>query len=225
MKSVFGKSPGSRVGEVVAMDRFRSGRSLSPIRQAEGYWTALLDGDGVPKRSRVDPRGLENILEYTFILERIAPGIARFRLAGHHLSALAGMEVRGMTLSAMFEASARKEVSQTIERVFSEPAIAEVELSASGGLGCPRLEGRMILLPLRSDLGEVSRILGVLVSDDPVGTTPRQFEICANQVREVAGIQGPNTADKEPAMEFAEDQQEFDHPAQHLRLVVSNEPD
>ena len=94
MKTFFGTGSGSELGKIIAMDRFDSGRSLSPIRQAEAYWTALLTGEGVPMRSQIDPRGLENILEYTFILERIAPGLARFRLAGSHLNNLAGMEVR-----------------------------------------------------------------------------------------------------------------------------------
>ena len=102
MKTFFGNGSGSNFGKIVAMDRFASGRSLSPIRQVEAYWTALLTGDSVPMRSQIDPRGLENILEYTFILERIAPSLARFRLAGSHLNNLAGMEVRGMPLTAFY---------------------------------------------------------------------------------------------------------------------------
>ncbi len=99
MKTFFGNGSGSSFGKIVSMVRFDSGRSVSPIRQAEAYWTALLTGRGVPMRSQIDPRGLENILEYTFILERIAPGLARYRLAGSHLNNLAGMEVRGMPLT------------------------------------------------------------------------------------------------------------------------------
>lgn len=67
MKTFFGIGSGSEFGKIVAMDRFDSGRSLSPIRRAEAYWTALLSGDSVPMRSQIDPRGLENVLEYTFI--------------------------------------------------------------------------------------------------------------------------------------------------------------
>ena len=35
MKTFFGTGSGSEFGKIVAMDRFDSGRSLSPIRQAE----------------------------------------------------------------------------------------------------------------------------------------------------------------------------------------------
>ncbi len=93
-----GQNPGE--DKVIAMHRFRSGKSLSPIRQAEAYWSALRTGSEIPFRSQIDPRGLENILRQTFILERIAPGIARFRLAGGQaLNEMAAMEVRGMPLS------------------------------------------------------------------------------------------------------------------------------
>ncbi len=221
MKSLFGNGSGSKIGKIVAMDRFDSGRSLTPIRQAEAYWTALLTGDGVPMRSQIDPRGLENILEYTFVLERIAPGLARFRLAGSHQTKLTGMEVRGMPLTAFFEASARRQITEVLERVFSEPALAEMDLISKGRLGSARLQARMILLPLRSDLGDVSRILGVMVSDGTIGATPRRFAIKESRIRAVSEIQAPQNVQKQLAEGFAEKQEGFKHPASHLRLVVS----
>ncbi|WP_246043961.1 PAS domain-containing protein [Ruegeria sediminis] len=205
------------------MERFRSGRSLSPIRQAEAYWTALLTGDGVPKRADIDPRGLENILEYTFILERIAPGIARFRLAGNHLCQLAGMEVRGMPLTAFFTASARKEVETMLERLFDAPAIGEVEVTSKQPLGRARLEARMILLPLKSDLGDVSRILGVLVADGMPDKTPCKFALDQCRIRDLASIQQKRADQQQPVTGFAEEQGTFERPATHLRLVISRD--
>ena len=205
------------------MDRFDSGRSLSPIRQAEAYWTALLTGADVPMRSQIDPRGLENILEYTFILERIAPGLARFRLAGSHLNKLAGMEVRGMPLTAFFEASARDEVKTHLEQVFSAPAVTELSVTSSGHLGRARLQARIILLPLKSDLGDVSRILGVMVSDGTIGTTPRRFSIADSRVRKVADVQLPPKPAPNKVAGFAEDQDGFEHAKSHLRLVSSRD--
>ncbi len=205
------------------MDRFASGRSLSPLRQAEAYWTALLTGDSVPMRSQVDPRGLENILEYTFILERIAPCLARFRLAGSHLSKLAGMEVRGMPLTAFFEPSARTQVSDVLEQVFSRPAVAELGMISAGKLGRTRLQARMILLPLKSDLGDISRVLGVLVSDGVVGATPRRFTVPDTRVRPVSDIQTPQEQSLQVSAGLAEDQSEFKRPGSHLRLVASRD--
>ncbi|WP_170760681.1 PAS domain-containing protein [Ruegeria lacuscaerulensis] len=223
MKTFFGNGSGSNFGKIVAMDRFDSGRSLSPIRQAEAYWTALLTGDSVPMRSQIDPRGLENILEYTFILERIAPGLARFRLAGSHLNNLAGMEVRGMPLTAFFEPSARGQITDILEQVFAKPAIAELGLASTGKLGRTQMQARMILLPLKSDLGDVSRVLGVMVSDGVIGTTPRRFTIPDNRVRAVSDVQAPNNVAQQTAPEFAEDQAEFKPTGSHLRLVASRD--
>ncbi len=205
------------------MDRFDSGRSLSPIRQAEAYWTALLDGNGVPMRSQIDPRGLENILEYTFILERIAPGLARFRLAGSHLNKLAGMEVRGMPLTAFFDPEARKTATNALEQVFANPAIAELDMVSSGAFGRARMQARMLLLPLKSDLGDVSRVMGVMVSDGAIGTTPRRFSIQDTRIKPVSEVQAPTKPKLEVTEGFAEDKTEFQRPKGHLRLVASRD--
>lgn len=224
MKTFFGTGSSPSIGKIVAMDRFDSGRSLSPIRQAEAYWTALLDQSDIPARSQIDPRGLENILEYTFILERIAPGLARFRLAGSHLNKIFGMEVRGMPLTALFEPSARSRVTGHLDAVFTSPAIAELSLESSGKLGRMRLQARMILLPLKSDLGDVSRALGVMVSDGAIGVTPRRFALTEERVRPVAELHLRPKPDVQHAKSagFAEEGPAF-KPASHLRVVSSRE--
>ena len=56
----------------------------------EAYWTALRGARLVPSRSEVDPRGIEAALDRAFVAERIAPGVARLRLAGAHLADLNG---------------------------------------------------------------------------------------------------------------------------------------
>lgn len=223
MKTFFGTGSGSEFGKIVAMDRFDSGRSLTPIRQAEAYWTALLSGDGVPMRSQVDPRGLENILEYTFILERIAPGLARFRLAGSHLNALAGMEVRGMPVTAFFQPDDRASLKDVLEQVFAAPAVAELGLDSSGILGRTRMQACMILLPLKSDLGDVSRVLGVMVADGAIGKTPRRFSITDTRIKSFSEVQAPVPAMPQTVDGFAEDQTDFKRAAKHLRLVVSRD--
>ncbi|MEY8798978.1 PAS domain-containing protein [Leisingera sp. XS_AS12] len=178
------KTDGNRK-KVVSMNRFRKGGPLSPLRQAEAYWTALRRGDDVPSRSQIDPRGLENILSNTFILERIAPGIARFRLAGTFVNELAGMEVRGMPATAFFTTDARKQLSSAMEHMFETPAIVELGLQ----IEAPRLRtprsARMLLLPLRSDLGDISRVLGVLVADEGATVTSQRFSITSIEMRAV----------------------------------------
>ncbi|WP_246139445.1 PAS domain-containing protein [Phaeobacter marinintestinus] len=203
--------------KVIAMDRFRSGKSLSPLRQAEAYWAALCDAPLVPKRSQIDPRGLENVLQYTFVLERIAPGIARFRLAGQHLHGLAGMEVRGMPLSAFFVAASRAEIGAVLEDVFDEPSIAELTLTGEHDNFRRNNEARMILLPLRSDCGQVDRALGVLVADDDFSDQPSRFRIAQSAFRGIRG-NAPAPQQHETAG-FADSQAPFQDSAPRLRLI------
>ena len=181
------KGSGQNAGQdkVISMDRFRNGCSLSPIRQAEAYWTALRQGNDVPSRSQIDPRGLENILSQTFVVERIAPGIARFRLAGQKLNEMAGMEVRGMPLTAFFTPTARKQVIASLEHMFDTPAIVELALTTVATRNHPAKEARILMLPLRSDLGDVSRALGVFVSDGNPTKTSQRFDVVSTELRPV----------------------------------------
>ncbi|NRB17092.1 MAG: PAS domain-containing protein [Rhodobacteraceae bacterium] len=183
-----GSGQNSGQDKVISMDRFRSGCSLSPIRQAEAYWTALRQGDDIPNRSQVDPRGLENILSQTFVLERIAPGIARFRLAGQKLNEMAGMEVRGMPLTAFFTPAARKQVSAALEHMFDTPAIVELTLTTVASRNHPAQEARILMLPLRSDFGDVSRALGVFVSEGNPTKSSQRFDVVATELRSVTAI-------------------------------------
>ncbi|MEL6207154.1 MAG: PAS domain-containing protein, partial [Pseudomonadota bacterium] len=109
--------------EVVSLAEVAKDMRFPVLAELEDYWHSLRGNRIVPARSEVDPRRIENALEYAFIVERIAPGMARFRLAGMHLNDLMGMEVRGMPLTAFFDPDARKRVSAAMERVFDDPAI------------------------------------------------------------------------------------------------------
>ena len=171
------------------------------VSQVEAYWEGLRGARTAPLRSEVDPRGIDRALEHAFILERIAPGLARFRLAGMHLNELMGMEVRGMPLTSFFTPDARQAVTEALGHVFEQPAKAEFELQGERGSG--GLPGQMILLPLRSDLGDVSRALGCLVTHGQIRRSPQRFEIVHSWlVPLVPGEAGPRAvpyARPEPA--------------------------
>ncbi|WP_306150867.1 PAS domain-containing protein [Roseovarius sp. MMSF_3281] len=145
----------------------------------QAYWAAQCPKGDIPRRSQIDPRGIEALLSHAFVGERIAPGMARLRIAGMHLSDVMGMEVRAMPLSCLIAPSDRDRFSDAMVDLFDRPARVEVTLEAEGGLGRPALTGRMLLLPLRSDLGDISRALGCLVTQGPIGRAPRRFRIAA----------------------------------------------
>lgn len=156
------------------------------IAQIEAYWEGLRGSRMAPLRSEVDPRGIDRALEYAFILERIAPNVARFRLAGMHLNDLMGMEVRGMPITAFLTPDGRNNFRDTLEHVFEQPAKARLKLVGETGLGRPALRGELVLLPLRSDLGDVSRALGCLVVEGRLGKAPHRFSIAATTVEALA---------------------------------------
>lgn len=167
--------------KIVSMET-RAGLGLKVAAELRAYWDGVRGQRLVPPRSEIDPRGIERALEFSFVLERVAPGMGRFRLAGMHLNDLMGMEVRGMPLTAFFTASARKAVADASEAAFRDPAIVEAELVSESGIGRPVLTARLMLLPLRSDLGDITRALGCLVAEGAVCRVPRRFEIEAIRI-------------------------------------------
>lgn len=172
---------------IIDMSAFLQDNRHPAIREVEGYWQALRAGRLVPRRSEVDPRGIERALEFAFILERIAPGLARMRIAGSHLSELMGMEVRGMPLSAFFTPDGRAICGEVLEQVFDTPAVAELKLEAERGMGKPAVEAKMLLLPLKSDLGDITRALGVLSTQGEIGRTPRRFDVMGQRISKLLG--------------------------------------
>ncbi len=182
-----GRDSGSEGAQVVSLAALAEDTRFPALTELEEYWRDLKGERLLPARSEVDPRRIENALEYAFVLERIAPGMARFRLAGMHLNELMGMEVRGMPLTTFFAPEARKRVSAALEQVFDAPAVARLSLSGETGIGRPSMEARMLLLPLKSDFGDVSRAIGCLSTLGAVGRTPRRFSIFSETVQGIAG--------------------------------------
>ncbi|MER5170218.1 PAS domain-containing protein [Thioclava sp. GXIMD2076] len=171
--------------KVVHMD-LSAGKGRQVASELRAYWEALRMGRTVPARSDIDPRGIERALEYAFIIERVAPGMGRFRLAGMHLNDLMGMEVRGMPMTAMFEPAGRKKIAEATEACFTGPAIAELDLIADDGIGRPALKAKLLLLPLKSDLGDINRALGCLVAEgDSIGRTPRRFTVVDARITQI----------------------------------------
>lgn len=172
---------------VIVMSRHRTDARFPHIATVEAYWHALRGQRPMPRRSEVDPRGIENALEYAFILEQIAPGVGRLRIAGSHLSDLLGMEVRGMPLSAFFMPEARDDLAACMEKVCAAPTIATLTLEAEPGIGKPVLEARLLLLPLSDEGGEVNRILGCFDTSGSIGRAPRRFAIRSRRLTQITG--------------------------------------
>ncbi|MBM9595609.1 PAS domain-containing protein [Rhodobacteraceae bacterium MCCB 386] len=224
------------INTVVSIDSFRERAQQGALKRIEAYWESLRNGRVVPARSEIDPRQISSALGNAFILERISKGLARFRLAGMHLNDLMGMEVRGMPLTAMIAPESRDAVGSALETMFEEPAVARFELVSQGSLGKPRMQAQMVLLPLRSDLGDVSRALGVLVAAGKIGRAPRRFDVLSHTCQTMIGT-GDHRCTTNLASDGAERSAGFAEEAvrpgllerleradrPHLRLVVSQD--
>lgn len=191
--------------------------------QIRAYWDALRGPADFPARDRIDPRGIAGALDQSFLIERVAPGIARFRLAGMRLAGVMGMDLRGMPISAMIAAPDRDRFARALEPVFALPSVLDARLEAERGYGRPPLAGRMLILPLGDTNGQPTLALGCLALDSAdTGRSPRRFAI-AGLVREAIAkpLPAESAADAHPAWEMAEDPARFaPAPARpHLRLV------
>ncbi|KNX42812.1 PAS domain protein [Roseovarius tolerans] len=159
------------------------------LRALHAYWNEARRGQDVPRRADIDPRRIEPLLSNAFIAERIAPGVTRLRVAGMHLSEIMGMEVRGMPLSCLIAPPARDAFALHLVDLFEGPTTLRMELRSPGTLGRPEMHATLVMLPLRSDLGDVSRTLGCLVTRGASGRAPRRFEIMSCRATSVAGIE------------------------------------
>lgn len=200
------------------------------IARIERYWNEVRGNRLVPSRSEIDPRGLEGVLSNAFILERISVGLARFRIAGSHLSELTGLELRQMPVSALFKPTSREILSEAMASVFDDPAMVHMTIASPEGFGRGKLTGEMILMPLRSDLGDVDRILGGLALEGAPIRAPRRIEITGQHRKTLTGYADPERSQRPVprpgsrpvTADLSLSDARF--PARgHLRLVVSND--
>lgn len=218
-----GEAEGGRPAAEVTMLSSRdqpAGRSV--LAELEDHWRELKAGSSlVPRRSDLDAGRMAGALPHAFILERAAPGVARFRIAGQAVTALLGGEPRGLPLSVLFAPDSRPDLQGWLERCFRGPALVDLMVQAPQGALRQPLRGRLLLLPLLDQEGEVTRALGGLLLDglprrsnlrlDLADAVPRiETEIPALPRRAFA--QGPAAAPS--------GLREAERP--YLRLVVSN---
>jgi hypothetical protein len=155
------------------------------IGHVEAYWDGLRDGRLMPGRAEVDPRGITQALEQAFILEKVAPGLARIRIAGMHLNELMSMEVRGMPITALFQPEARREMQRITQDVMDTPAVVRLSLISERGFGRAPIEAQMILMPLRDGHGAPTRIFGAMQALGRIGRAPNRFKIRDVETRSI----------------------------------------
>jgi len=170
------------------------------------HWRTLCDDHDVPCRSQIDPRIFPEALENTFIFERISKGDFRTRLAGMNLCDMMGMEVRGQSAASFMQQSERMAIQQVLEQILTRPAIGELALAAKDLRG-KTINLNMILLPLRSESGEVNRIIGCISYPQKTFNAPLRFAI---QSKKLTPISTLGQSDKAMASGFSEKSKPFE---------------
>lgn len=151
-------------------DHDREGETVAPAEpdaavfsRVEAAWSDLRGETGaIPRRRDLDLTGIGEALPHAFLMARVAPGIARLRVAGQAVTGLLGMDPRGMPLSVFFSAAAREPLAGHVASLFDGPSLVDLPLRSPGRLGLTRKAGRLLLLPLLGDDGHVSQAVGVL---------------------------------------------------------------
>ena len=128
-------------------------------RALHAYWNQLRAGRRAPFRREVDPRAIESLLDCTFILEHLDNRNTRFRLAGTRLCENFGLELRGMSALALWHGDCREKVREVINKVVDEPCVGHVACTVETRDGY-LYDAEFLFLPLRSDFGDISRVLG-----------------------------------------------------------------
>lgn len=207
---------------------FLSGRDLprgrSALGEIEAHWRDLWTraGGHLPRRADLDASRIAGALPHAFILEKAAPGVARLRIAGRALTAILGTEPRGLPLTVLFGAASRTELAGWLERCFATPALVELPVETAQGPFRPALTGRLLLLPMLDQDGDITRALGGLFLDGVPRRTPLRLELPGRggrcePLRRPADESGPVYGQRVAA---AGGLRESERP--YLRLVVSN---
>ena len=182
-------------------------RDSAILRNLEGYWQSLRTAQTLPARNDLAPHLIDAALPHAFILHRVAPGVARIRVAGQRIHDFLRMDARGMPFSILFGPASRDQLSNLVETAFIRPAIIAAELTAPAQMMRAPLKADMIMLPMVDDQGVTSRILGGIVTDGVIGSKQRRFDLAtgaALRIEPLPVAQKPDAA----------------RPA--LRLVVNN---
>lgn len=148
----------------------------STIETLRSHWDDICEGDLPPFRSDIAPRTMPNVLDTLFILEQLNPEDTRVRIAGLKICEMMGMEVRGQSPMSFFQDNARGRFDSILTEVLGQPKIAKLGLDTVDKLG-NKDHVDMILLPLRSDFGDISRIIGCVTVPDSGFTAPIRYYI------------------------------------------------
>ncbi len=148
----------------------------STIKTLRSQWDKICDGVLPPFRSDISPRAMPDVLDTLFILEQINPEDTRIRIAGLKICEMMGMEVRGQSPMSFFDAEFRDQFETIVTDVLGQPNVTTLRLETVDKMGNIGV-AEMNLLPLRSDFGDISRIIGCITVPETGFIAPIRYKI------------------------------------------------
>ena len=149
---------------------------MTMIQTLRSHWESLRINGGIPLRADIDPRQIPDVLDSLFIFERLNPQDVRVRIAGLTLCEMMGMEVRGQSPMSFFDDSTRRRFAAVVADVMDRPTTARLGLDTVDKMG-NEARAEMILLPLCSDFGDVTRLIGCVTGPAEGFTAPMRFHV------------------------------------------------
>ena len=146
------------------------------LDQVETQWRHLRGNQLVPNRADIGTGAFSSVLSHTFILERVTPSVARFRVAGQTIHKMLNMEPRGMPISAIFSPLGRQMLAPLIYDVCEGPELVEIPLIAQRGLARSPLRARLLMLPIKTTGDGINAIFGAIVVDGRAGRRSIRFD-------------------------------------------------
>ncbi|MEI2300400.1 PAS domain-containing protein [Ensifer sp. MJa1] len=125
------------------------------------YWNTIRGKRDLPRRDELEPSDIRTLLPNLFMLERDRNAGISFRLAGTHVCALFGLELRARQFGMLWLGAQAAKTQRIAGQVMTHRV--PVMLSAKGRTADNReIEIETLLLPLASGEGASDRILGAL---------------------------------------------------------------
>ena len=146
-------------------------------------WVRLRGSDSeLPARQQISPAHLGALLPHIIIMEKAAAEQVRIRQAGQTIMDRLGMLPLGMPVTALFEPEIRDALDRAIRQTLTMPGMLLAEVRGEPGLGQPKLEGRLLVLPMRGRQGHVDNAIGCLLVDGRPGATPRRLHLVSTRL-------------------------------------------
>ena len=173
------------------------------------YWTDLTGARSAPYRSEVTAASLgRDVAANAFVLENLGDGNIRFRVAGSNLRDLFGLDPRGMSALSVFVEEHKAKFHALVEAVLERPCLGLGACAAINPIG-DEWPVELLIAPLRSDFGELNRVLG---SFHVIGAPPAEPALrrCRITAAHTLRLEMEATELDAPLAGFAEERSPFD---------------